>query len=155
MSNHFQTVPMSLKEANAYIAENHRHHRPVVRDKFRLGCAQDGRLCGVVMVGNSVARMLCDGKTLEVVRLCTDGTPNACSFLYNKAARIATDLGFSRIITYILESEPGTSLESAGWTCDGIYGGGRGIDRTAKGRITLQPVRKNATQNNYERTKYD
>jgi len=57
-----------------------------------------------------------DGKTLEVARLVTDGTPNACSALYQAAARIATEMGYAKIQTYILEKETGLSLEAAGWT---------------------------------------
>ncbi len=119
-----RAVPLELKEANAFVDRLHRHHNPVVRDKFRVGCEVDGKLVGVVQVGRPVARMLCDGKTLEVVRLCTDGTPHVCSFLYSRAARIAKEMGYERIITYILESEPGTSLKATGWTCEGIFGGG-------------------------------
>lgn len=119
-----QAVPLELKQANEFVEQMHRHHAPVVRDKFRVGCEVDGKLVGVVQVGRPVARMLCDGKTLEVVRLCTDGTPHVCSFLYSRAARIAKEMGYERIITYILETEPGTSLKATGWKFDGIRGGG-------------------------------
>ena len=110
-----KAVPIELREANAYVDAVHRHHDPVVRDKFRVGCEVGGRLVGVVQVGRPVARALCDGKTLEVVRLCTDGTKGACNFLYSRAARIAKELGYSKIITYILDSESGISLVASGW----------------------------------------
>lgn len=111
-----KAVPIEFAEANAYVNAYHRHHVAVKRDKFRVGCEYDGRLVGVIQVGNPVARMLCDGKTLEVVRLCTDSTvKGVCSFLYSKAARIAKELGYSKIITYILDTEDGTSLKAAGW----------------------------------------
>lgn len=106
---------VSLAEANAFVAERHRHHKPVVGHLFSLGAVLDGRLVGVAIVGRPVARLRDDGKTAEVTRLCTDGTPNACSFLYGAAARAAFALGFKRIGTYILASEPGTSLTAAGW----------------------------------------
>lgn len=108
-------TPLTLTEANKFIAEYHRHHKPVPRDKFRVGCEVDGKLVGVVIVGQPVARMLCDGYTLEVTRLCTDGTKGVCSFLYSRAARIAKEMGYKKIITYILESENGTSLKASGW----------------------------------------
>ena len=54
-------------------------------------------------------------ETAEVTRLVTDGTKNACSFLYGAAARAAFALGYRRIGTYILATEPGTSLTAAGW----------------------------------------
>lgn len=121
---HFEAVPLTLKEANAFVGCLHRHHDPVRGDKFRVGASYNGTLVGVVQVGRPVARGLDDGKTLEVVRLCTDGTKDACSYLYGKAARIAAELGYSRIITYILASEPGTSLVAAGWHFDCLTKGG-------------------------------
>lgn len=111
-----RAVPIELKEANAFVEKLHRHHQPVYRDKFRLACiAADGHICGVIQVARPVARMLDDGKTIEVVRCCTDGTYNACSFLYSRVARIAKEMGYKKIITYILDSETGSSLKAAGW----------------------------------------
>ena len=92
--NKFKTVPLELKVANEYVAMLHRHHDPVYRDKFRFGASLDGKLVGVIQVGRPVSRNLDDGKTLEVVRLCTDGTKDVCSFLYSKAARIAKEMGY-------------------------------------------------------------
>lgn len=110
-----KAVPLELKQANDFVDKLHRHHDSVHRDKFRIGCEVNGKLVGVVQLARPVSRMLDDGKTIEVVRLCTDGTPNVCSFLYSRAARIATEIGYSKIITYILESESGTSLKACGW----------------------------------------
>lgn len=117
-------VRIGLDEANAFVEAHHRHHRPVVGHLFSLGAALDERIVGVVIVGRPVARMRDDGLTAEVTRLCTDGTRNACSFLYGAAARAAFALGFKRIGTYILAEEPGTSLTAAGWRCIGEAGGG-------------------------------
>jgi hypothetical protein len=117
-------VPLELVEANAFVTQYHRHHRPIIGHKFSIGCALDGAIVGAVIVGRPVARMRDDGETLEVTRLCTDGTKNACSFLYGTAARAAFALGYRRIGTYILASEPGTSLTAAGWRCLGERGGG-------------------------------
>lgn len=119
-----KAIPIELKQANEFVARLHRHHDPVYRDKLRIGCEVDAKLCGVVQLGRPVARALDDGKTIEVVRLCTDGTPNACSFLYGRAARVAKDLGYSRIITYILDTETGISLRASGWKFDGMTRGG-------------------------------
>ena len=108
-------VPVSLAEANAFVDALHRHHQPVVGHKFSLGCISDEKLVGIAIVGRPTARMRQDGKTLELTRLCTDGTKNACSFLYGAAARAAHALGYPRIGTYILKSESGVSLRAAGW----------------------------------------
>ena len=132
--------PLTQAEAAAFIGPYHRHHKPVRGDKYRVGCTtEDGRLIGVVQVGRPVSRMLDDGKTLEVVRLCTNGEKNVCSYLYAKAARIARELGYSRIITYILENESGISLEAAGWMYDGITSGGE-WGRASRPRETKAPT---------------
>ena len=119
--------PMSLADANRFVAEHHRHHKPVRGHKFSLGCMANGRLAGVAIVGRPVSRYLDDGLTLEVNRLCTDGTKNACSFLYGAAARAAKVMGYRKIITYILDTESGTSLRLA---MRGA-GGRTGVDRQA------------------------
>lgn len=128
-------VPLSLKEANEFVDRLHRHHDPVYRDKYRVGAMQDGKLVGVVQVGRPVSRVLDDGKTVEVTRLCSDGTKNICSFLYSRAARIAKELGYSKIITYILETESGDSLAASGWTLeDAKCGGAIGVVKVGQGQ---------------------
>ena len=119
-------IPIELKEANAFVSKLHRHHEPVYRDKFRFGCIDENKtLHGVIQLARPVSRMLDDGQTIEVVRCCTDGTFNVCSFLYSKAARIAKEMGYKHIITYILKSEEGTSLKASGWKLeDNNCGGG-------------------------------
>lgn len=118
-----ELTPVSLKEANAFVAAHHRHHRPVVGHKFSIGCSAGGALVGVAIVGRPVSRHLDDGWTLEVNRLCTDGTKNACSILYAAAWRAARAMGYRKIITYTLASEDGASLRAAGWKCAGLAGG--------------------------------
>jgi hypothetical protein len=109
-----EAVPLHLREANPFVAKYHRHNLPTVGGKFAVGAAVDGRLVGVAIAGRPVARRLDDGKTLEVLRVCTDGTPNTNSFLYGRVKRIALLLGYSRVITYTLEEESGASLRAVG-----------------------------------------
>lgn len=108
-------APIAFEDAAAFVREQHRHHTPPQGHKFSIAAVLANKLVGVVIVGRPVARRRDDGMTLEVTRLCTDGTPNACSFLYGAAARAAFALGYRRIGTYILKREPGTSLVAAGW----------------------------------------
>lgn len=98
-------TPVSLAEANAFVAQHHRHHKPVTGHKFSIGCTAEGRLVGVAIVGRPVSRYLDNGLTLEVNRLCTDGTKNACSMLYAAAWRAARAMGYEKIITYTLDTE--------------------------------------------------
>lgn len=116
-------TPVSLATANEFVAKHHRHHKPVRRHKFSIGCSIGERLVGVAIVGRPVSRYLDDGQTLEVNRLCTTGETNACSFLYAAAARAAMAMGYRKIITYILDTENGASLRAAGWSCAGLAGG--------------------------------
>ena len=109
-------VPIPLDEANAFVAQHHRHHVPVVGHRYSLGVADEtGAVRGVAIVGRPVARMLDDGLTLEVTRVATDGCKNACSALYAAAWRAARAMGYRKIVTYTLDTEPGTSIRAAGW----------------------------------------
>ena len=103
-------IPISLKTANNYVTDHHRHHKKCAGCKFCIGLQNDGdELIGVAICGRPVSRYLDDGWTLEINRLCTDGTYNACSKLYGACIRIARNMGYKKIITYTLASEPVTS----------------------------------------------
>lgn len=107
--------PVTRDEAKAYVRRLHRHHAAPVGDVYRVGVAdQHGELRGVAVCGRPVARALCDGRTIEVTRVCTDGAPNACSMLYGACRRAATALGWRRGLTYLLDSEDGASVRAAG-----------------------------------------
>lgn len=119
-----ESIPITLKEANNFVEKYHRHHGTVVGHKFSIGASINGKLVGVAIIGRPVSRFLDDGTTLEVTRLCTDGSRNVCTFLYSKAARIAKEFGYKKVITYILQSENGSSLKASGWRLeDGNCGG--------------------------------
>lgn len=118
-------IPYPQRLARAFVAENHRHHKPPAGALFSLAALDGERVCGVVFVGRPSARMLQDGLTCEVTRCCTDGTRNACSILYGRARRAAFALGYRRVITYTLPEEGGASLRASGWKCIGPAGGGR------------------------------
>ena len=119
-----QIRPIILKKANAYVAQYHRHNIPTNGHKWSLACYDGDRLVGVAIAGQPIARKLDDGETIEVRRVCTDGTHNACSKLYGACARVAKEMGYRRIITYTLVTEPGTSLKASGWVNCGEAGGG-------------------------------
>lgn len=136
--NNFEARPVELRDANAFVEQYHRHHTPVHRDKFRVGCFSNNKMVGVIQCGRPVSRYLDDGTTLEVVRCCSDGTRNVCSFLYSRAARIAKEMGYKRIISYILESELGTSLKASGWHLDARNVGGTNWNTPSRPRIAYE-----------------
>ena len=136
-----ELVPITLSEANAFVERTHRHHGRVVGHKFSLGAAKDGVVVGVVIVGRPVSRHRDNGSCLEVTRLATDGTRNACSFLYGAAARAAFALGYVRIGTYILATETGASLTASGWRLIGETSG-TSWDRQSRPRVDKTSLQK-------------
>jgi hypothetical protein len=109
-------VPVTFRDAAAFVDAHHRHHRAPRGHKFSIGVASaDGVLVGVALVGRPVARHMDDGLTLEVNRAATDGSPNANSMLYGASWRAARALGYRRLVTYTQQGETGASLRAAGY----------------------------------------
>lgn len=117
-------VPLTLPKANALVSTLHRHHAPIPGGFgwFCVGAVVEGELIGSAIAGRPTNRNNDDGQTVEVLRVATDGTPNAPSALLGACARAAKAVGAARIITYTLDSESGISLRGAGWRreADGI-----------------------------------
>lgn len=80
-----EVVPITLKEANAFVERYHRHHKQVVGHKFSIavGDVERDEIVGVAIVGRPVSRYLDDGWTLDVNRCCTDGT-KTCVVCYTR-----------------------------------------------------------------------
>lgn len=130
-------VPITFKTACEFIIRNHRHHKPTIGCKFSIGLENiNGELVGVAVCGRPVSRHLDNGKVCEINRLCTDGSRNACSKLYGACCRIAKEMGYEKIITYILESESGASLKASNFTCEGIAGGTHWTGKRDRGQST-------------------
>ena len=132
-------VPIKQREAKDFINKNHRHHKAPVGSIFQIAVAKDKNIVGVAMVGRPVSRNLDNGWTLEVNRLCTDGTRNACSMLYSASWRVAKNLGYKKLITYILKSESGVSLKASGWKLIGEAGGGS-WNKKSRPRVDKHPT---------------
>lgn len=142
-----ELVPVTLDEANAFVDQHHRHRGPVAGAKFCIAVAAPvgpgghgfPEIVGVAIVGRPVARHMDDTFTLEVNRVCTDGTPNACSILYAAAWRATKALGYARLITYTLVSEAGASLRAVGWRVVGEVKG-RSWSTPSRARIDTSPL---------------
>jgi len=117
---------LELREANAFVAKYHRHHKPTITHRFSLGCVdENGILHAVCIVNKPTARLGGNQRdVLEVQRLASDGIKNGCSILYAAAARAGQAMGYKRIITYTLPEEGGASLRASGWVDEGKAGGG-------------------------------
>lgn len=109
-------VPTTISAATTYVQHHHRHSVPPQGALFAIAAEnEDGELVGVAIVGRPVGRGLQDGRTVEIVRVTTDGTRNACSFLMGRARRAAAALGYSRVVTYTRQDESGASPRAAGF----------------------------------------
>lgn len=117
-------VPCTLKQANRFVAMHHRHNGPVTMARFSLACADNsGVIHGVAIVGTPEGYNSADGWTIEVKRVATDGTHNACSILYAASWNAAKAMGYRKAITYTLPTESQSSLKAVGWTCIPDCGG--------------------------------
>ena len=134
-------APTTLREANEFVANFHRHSKPTQGGRFAIAAVFDQNIVGVAIVGRPVSQTLQDGLTAEITRLCVskDAPKNTCSFLYGRCWRIWQQMGGNRMITYTLQSETGASLKVAGWT---VMGQVKPHDRWTKkgGNREWQPV---------------
>ena len=135
-------MPITLREANHFVEQFHRHSKRTSRDggKFAIGATTGDRMVGIAIVGRPVARLLDDGYTAEVTRCCVldDAPKGACSFLYGRCWRIWQQMGGKRMVTYTLQKESGSSLKGAGWKIVGEPQKG-GWDRKGRER-DWQPI---------------
>jgi DNA modification methylase len=127
-------VPVTFRQARAFITAHHRHHPPPTGMKFALGVAANGELVGVAIVGRPIARHLDDGYTAEVTRTCTRGVRNANSMLYAAAWRAARAMGYRRLITYTQHEESGASLRAAGYLPEASVSASPGWNRPSRPR---------------------
>lgn len=120
MKRAFDVVPVTLRLANDFVAEFHRHNGRTARNggKFAIGVSDGVELLGVAIVGNPLSATYMDGYTAEVLRCCVrDYAPKgSCSKLYSRCWQIWRLMGGRKLITYTLQTEEGASLRGAGWT---------------------------------------
>ena len=135
-----RAVPLTLAEANQVVGALHRHHKPCTGHRFSIGVIDaEGTVRGVAIAGRAVARNTDQRMVLEVSRVATDGTRNACSLLLGACARAARAMGFTSIQTFTLPEEGGASLRGAGWQCVGEAGGGEWSSPTRARKPSQRP----------------
>ena len=142
-------VPITIKEARPLLREWHRRRKTCHAARFAVAVAADGIVRGVAFCGNPVATMLAqhsDGDVLEVLRLATDGTPNACTRLQAVVDRVARAMGFTKLVTYTDPDEGGTSLRASNWQGPFPTKGGTRANRPGR-RSGRQPRRWKWTRN--------
>lgn len=110
--------PISLRDANRFVIAHHRHCEDTRGWLFGTSLWADDELRSVGIAGRPLGRGLQDGTTVEILRVCTLGDPNACSRIYGALCRAAQALGYRTAITYTLATEPGISPAAAGFVRD-------------------------------------
>jgi len=136
--------PFTLKKANEFLKRYHRHSAPVTGGRFAVMAEFRGKIIGIGIAGRPTSRHLDNGLTAEITRVCTDGTPNANSFIYGKIKRILQAMGYKKIITYTLTSESGASLRAISAK----------IERTSRAEEWTREHRKRKSQPVYSKKKY-
>ncbi|QPA61394.1 hypothetical protein INQ55_23705 (plasmid) [Lysinibacillus sphaericus] len=121
----YEIVPVTLKEAQQFVDQYHRHHKQPQGHKFSIGLQINNKLIGVIIAGRPVSRLLDNKQTLEVTRCCViEGFKNAVSKLYSSVCKAAKAFGYKKVITYTLATETGSSMKAAGFKLDVISAGG-------------------------------
>jgi hypothetical protein len=140
-------IPITLRRAKAFVDAHHRHAGPVAGWRFGVGLVDDaGTVVGVGIAGRPTARMLDNGTTIEVTRVCVTDAPNGCSMIYAALRRAAKALGYCRAVTYTLDYEGGASLRASGWHVAAASSGGE-WDRVNRPR---GPVRNAGIKTRWE-----
>jgi hypothetical protein len=127
--------PITIKDANEFVGKHHRHNGPVQGGKFAVSLIDaEGRVVGVGIAGRPPGRLLDDGWTLEITRVCAlEACKNVSSMLYSRLKKIGQLMGYRRFITYTLTSESGASLRAVGAVQSATVTGG-GWDRKGRPR---------------------
>jgi len=133
--------PISIKAAMRIVDAWHRHLDRPQGAKLALSAWHDGQLVGVALLGRPVSRVIQRREpfTADVIRVATDGTRNANSFLYARAKRAAQALGYRKVKSYTLPGESGASLRAAGFVFTGETAGGS-WDRENRRRASTAPT---------------
>lgn len=136
----YKTRPISLREACEFVNTHHRHHVSPQGHKFSIALYDGDIVIGVIIAGRPVSRFQDNGLTLEVTRCCVKEVyKNGITKLYAAVYRVAQAMGYERIITYTLESEPGVSMKAANFTRIQICKGGS-WNSPSRQRVNKHPL---------------
>jgi len=132
------------------VDEYHSHHDSPAGWKYGIAVYNGPVKVGVFVVGRPVAHMIQQQEpwTLEVTRVCCFGDArlrrNAASKLYGACAREAARRGYTKLITYTLESEDAASTKAANFvpvhiTCPKVRWA-LGLDHTTRQELDSQRI---------------
>lgn len=135
---------VAFRDACALVNMYHRHLASPVGHLFSGGVFDGELMVAAVIVGRPLACAQQDGRTVQILRVATDGTRNACSKAMGWAMAQAQQRGYERMLTYTLAHEPGGSLRAVGFIEDGLTRGGTWSSpgRPRQDRHPTQPKRR-------------
>ncbi len=110
--------PCTIGEALRFCDAHHAHHDPPLTGLCAVGVldVQRRALCCVAILARPISRMLdADPFVAEVTRVASDRTPHAASMALAAITRAAFVLGYTRLVSYLLLGEAGTTYRAAGW----------------------------------------
>lgn len=113
-------VNLKLETAQGFVAQHHRHSKPLRRHMFSIG-AMDAPGChelhGICTVDRCSSAWAKRRNHLEIRRLCVkpDAPRNTASYLLSKARDACFAMGYDVIVTYTKPSESGASLMACGF----------------------------------------
>jgi hypothetical protein len=108
--------PITLKQARAFVGENHRHNDEPQGGKWAIALMRGDELVGVAICGRPVSGELQRRGYMEITRVCVlEGVKGGNSMLYARCRRIGQLMGYERFVSYNLDSESGVSLRAAGF----------------------------------------
>jgi hypothetical protein len=85
-------VPLSVKDAEAFLAKHERHYKAPVEAICAIGVADDEGLHGAAVLGRR------DNETAELAHIYVDGASQGYSLLYGACWRALKALGYKQAI---------------------------------------------------------
>jgi hypothetical protein len=143
--NALRLRPYPIKRALPFVRAVHRRLPALQGGMWSVAIQGGDEVRGVAVVGRPNARMLDNGRRLQVLRVAVIvGTPNGCSMLYGACSRAARSMGSTDLFTYIHDDETGVSLKAAGWIEDVEFesGGGEWSRPSRQREATTEPGKK-------------
>lgn len=87
-----ETVPLSVKEAEAFLASHERHYKAPVEAICAIGVQDETGVHGAAILGRR------DNETAELAHIYVDGVSQGYSLLYGACWRALKAMGYKKTI---------------------------------------------------------
>lgn len=114
LSSEYAITPITFRAAQIFIQQNHSYLPRPRTHLFSVSVTNKTGIVAVAIVGRPVSASQCDGLTCEITRLATvPGHRNVASMAIGAAWRVAKNLGYNRMISYVKADLNGESYIAA------------------------------------------